>query len=60
MKLSRETLNELAIEEKTLDNLAQCGEISKYFPELSQAILNNKRALENLLEENGIELGSVV
>ena len=58
--VSTEELNILAYEEKVLDDVAQCGAVSRHFPELAQAIMEAKRGLENLLIEGGIELGSVL
>ena len=57
--ISTEELHNLAVEEKELDNLAQCGAISRHFPELASAILEAKRGLENKLIEEGIELGTI-
>ena len=58
--ISTKELNILAYEEKVLDDLAQCGAVSRHFPELAQATMEAKRGLEAHLTEEGIELGSVV
>jgi hypothetical protein len=57
--ISTDELQHLAEEEKALDDLAQCGAISRHFPELALAIMDAKRGLENHLTENGIELGDI-
>ena len=57
--ISTDELHHLAYEEKVLDDLAQCGAISRHFPELAARIMEAKRGLENHLIEEGIELGSI-
>jgi hypothetical protein len=57
--ISTDELNELAYEEKLLDDLAQCGAISRHFPILAASIMEAKRGLEDHLTEEGVELGSV-
>ena len=57
--ISTNELHNLAVEEKQLDDLAQCGAISRHFPELAASIMEAKRELENTLIEEGIELGTI-
>ena len=57
--ITRKDLEGLAVEEKMLDDIAQCGLVSKHFPDLSDAIMEAKRELQNTLASNGIKLGSI-
>ena len=57
--LSESDVLELARAERDIDDIAQCGVISRLFPEIASAILEAKRPLADIIESNGVEVGSV-